>query len=318
MSLHGYADMVFRSPRIDAFRGAIERVVRPGMRVLDLGTGLGTYATFAARAGAESVTAVDSHRVVHLARSLATRNGLDDRIDFVRARAPEGLSGGPWDVIVFEDYPTPFLDAATHRLLRVLAARHLVPGGVMLPGGVRFGMAAVTGERWSVAASVPPEGRTPFGIDWGELRSLLANAGRKVFLTAASDVLAPGDPGPRRPLLPVPSSEALGVEGAWVASGQPVVGLAVWFDLDLGDGVWVGNAPGGPGEPWGQWLLPVDPPLEAPAGTTIRARVWREALDEGAPGWTGWSCEAGGEVRRGHEFAGLPVALGELGGGPDG
>lgn len=310
MNLHEYGDMLFRSPRVAAFEKAIARVVRPGMRVLDLGTGLGTYAFFAAKAGAERVTAVEAGPVVHLARAVAARNGLDGGIEFVRARAPDGLHEDVFDVVIFEDYPTTFMDAATWTLLRAVQERHLARDGVLLPGGVRFGVAPVKGAAWEVAPTTAWETRR-FGIDWGELRTHLANSGRRVRLP--SSALAAGvRPGPRRAIVPLPTPEAIGAESEWIATGEPIVGLAFWFDLDLGEGAWVTNAPGAGREVWGQWLLPVDPPLEAAPGTLARARVWRETLDDGAPGWMGWSCAAGGAERRGHEFAGLPLSLEDL------
>lgn len=311
MSLHDYAGMLLGSPRVAAFREAIEGAVKPGMRVLDLGTGLGTYAMFAARAGAARVVAVDSDPVVHLARAIALHNGLADRIEFVHARAPEGIPDGAFDLVIFEDYPTTFLDEGTWRLLEAVAAGHIAPGGALLPAGVRFALAPVTRPPGPSAPAAMGEEHSFLGLDWSELRTHLANTGRKVHLPLGA-LGGEARAGPRRPILPLPRGEELGAEGEWTAGGDPVVALAYWFDLDLGGGRWVSNAPGERGEPWGQWLLPVDPPLEAAAGSPLSARVWREIRPDGAPGWMGWACEAGGVTRRGHEFAGLPLSMDDV------
>ena len=311
MTLYDYAGMLARTDRIGPFRHAIERAVRPGMAVLDLGTGLGTYAMFAARAGARHVTAIDADRIVRLAESLALRNGLADTIDFVLGRAPADLPEIKFDVVVFEDYPTNFLDSSTHRLLSAVESRHLAPGGRLIPGGVRLNLAAVVTGEWALETVLRSVRSVPAGIDWSELEARLANGGRKVALGAA-DVLPDWSPGERMPILPTPSAAALDVSGEWMSDGRAVVALALWFDLDLGEGVWVSNRPAERAEPWGQYLLPVHPPLTPSPGAAVAGRVWREASEDGGLGWMGWSCEAEGQVSRGHELAGVPLSLDDV------
>lgn len=313
MNLHEYGGMLFRSARLEAFRSVLERVVGPSTRVLDLGTGLGTYAMLAARSGAARVVALDSHRVVHLARDLAVSNGLAERIEFVRATAPDGIPEGPYDLIVFEDYPTTLLDEPSWHLLRGIEARHLAPGGTMFPGAFRLTLAPVTDSAWVPTGpeETGAEGGRFLGLDWTELGRHLASSGRKVHLPP--DALAAATPpGAWHDVLPTPGVDALAVEAEWPSNGAPIVGMALWFDLRLADDVVVSNRPALPGEPWGQWLLPVDPPLSAPVGATIRGSVWREARGDGVPGWMGWSCTSGGISRRGHEFKGLPLSLEDL------
>jgi len=57
---------------------------QPGDKVLEVGTGLGTYAFFAAQAGAGHVWAVDRDPVIHAAAMVCKTNGLHDRITFLR------------------------------------------------------------------------------------------------------------------------------------------------------------------------------------------------------------------------------------------
>lgn len=310
MSLHQYAGMVFHSARIEAFRRAIEDSVRPGMRVLDLGTGLGTYALFAARAGASRVVAVDAHPVIHVARDLARANGASRVIEFVCSRAPEGIPPGEYDLVVFEDYPTRLLDAPTHQLLRAVAERHLAPGGRLLPGAARLCLAPVRYDGPTDPAAVA-EAWTRFGVDWGELRLRLADTAAKVHL-AADRLLGPPARGERLDLLATAGGTDLGLRGEWAGTGHPVGGLALWFDLEVAPAGWVTNAPDGPGEPWGQCFLPLDPPLSTRPGAPVRGWVACEALRDGTPSWLGWGCSSDGDERRGHEFAGLPLSREDL------
>lgn len=325
MSLHHYADMLFRSARIAAFEAGIREVVRPGMRVLEVGAGLGTYSFFAARAGAAHVTAVESDPVIHVARAVASRNGLGGQVDFVHARAPEGIPEGKYDLVIFEDYPTSFMDQATWALLETIRERHLAPDGIFFPESVRFGLAPVVGvprpsrspgrstdlPRDNADASGTESETEVYGLDWAPLRSHLANAGRKVELAPESlggeSVLTPARGIPRGG-----TDFDWTIAGAWNSGGHAWVGVAFWFDLYLGGDRWVCNHPQARSEPWGQWLLPLDPPVELPRGVVATCRVWRDLDPRGGPGWMGWSCSWDGGDRRGHEFAGIPFSADNL------
>lgn len=320
MSVDYYGGLVADAARIEAFRGAIEGSVRPEDRVLEVGTGLGTYAFFAARAGACRVVAVDASAVLHLAETLAAENGLADRIDFVRGSVPEVDLDGPFDLLLFEDFPVGLLDRRRHEMLRSLERDHLAADARMIPSAARLSLAPVSSEEVH-RSLLPPvvRGGGAYGLDWEALRSALANRPRRMTLAPDSIRGVPVE-GPRLALLPTPHAADLAVRGTWDAEeGGEVHALALWFDLDLGRGSWISNAPGPRSGPWRQWILPLDPPLPVGAGETLHAEVVREELDGGVVGWVRWEARTRSERRRGHQLGGLllgPDALGR-GGGED-
>lgn len=74
----------------------IEHALRPGDRVLDVGTGSGILALAALKLGAEHVLALDVSEVaVAATRANAAANGLADRIE-VRQATLEGAAGEPY------------------------------------------------------------------------------------------------------------------------------------------------------------------------------------------------------------------------------
>lgn len=313
MSLLYYANLLVCENRIEAFRRAIIAGVRPGDRVLEIGSGLGTFAFFAARAGAASVVAVDSETVIHVAETLALANDLADQVEFVRGSLPGTELDGEFDVVIYEDFRTNFLDRETVEMLRDIQNRHMAEGARMIPGAARLGLAPVHAE--SVHLETFPmdvTGYDRFGLDWSVIRTFLANTPRQVSLTP-DHLLGDAAYGARLPLKPVPRAEHLGVTGSWIVeAGGVVCALVLWFELELQEGRWLSNAPREDAEPWGQWLLPVDPPIVVAAGQKLEATVLRESVASGVPGFTSWECRVGDQVRRGHEFAGIPVGLEDL------
>src|SRR5580704_18259946 len=81
--LEEFGDMIADTARFASYANAIERAVRPGDVVVDLGCGPGIFALLACRAGAKRVYAIDAGEVIDFARQLAVANGFADRIEFL-------------------------------------------------------------------------------------------------------------------------------------------------------------------------------------------------------------------------------------------
>lgn len=138
MNPHEQLEHLRRGDGALALRRILEQIVRPGLRVLDAGCGLGLYALWAARAGA-SVVAVDLGQT-HLARRLAETNRLGDHVRWVRGdlwRLQRDDLGAPFDLILPPRCEgDPRRDEATLRLSAQIVDRFLAPGGRVLPNRV--------------------------------------------------------------------------------------------------------------------------------------------------------------------------------------
>ncbi|MES2644622.1 MAG: methyltransferase domain-containing protein [Myxococcota bacterium] len=161
--------MVADHARTDAFRRAIEAVVTPGARVLDIGCGTGILSLFAARAGAGHVDAVDNAQILEYARALADDNGLADAITFHGGDIDAVALDGPYDVIVSE-WLGHF--AVTENMYTpVFAARDrlLAPGGAMVPSAVTLWLAPVEEPHLHARTGPGAWTRPVFGFDFSRL-----------------------------------------------------------------------------------------------------------------------------------------------------
>jgi protein arginine N-methyltransferase 1 len=130
--LFEHDEMLADRVRVDAYWRAIEKHVRPGDVVIDLGTGTGILAFFAAKQGA-TVHAVEHGSIIEAARAVARAN-RESRVTFHnlnsrRLRLPETA-----DVLIHEQIGNALLDERVIENVVDLRERVLKPGARIYPG----------------------------------------------------------------------------------------------------------------------------------------------------------------------------------------
>lgn len=137
---------------------ALEDVLRPGMHVLDLGTGSGILALAAAKLGAEAVLALDTDPVaVAAARENIRRNGVSERVTAFQGsldRAP-----GVYDLVVVN-----ILAKVIVALVETGLAERVRPGGKWVVAGIIENQETEVVSALT-AAGLLVAGRRQFG-DW--------------------------------------------------------------------------------------------------------------------------------------------------------
>ena len=130
--LHEQERMLADEQRMAFYHNAINRHIKPGDRVIDLGTGTGILAAFASRQGAAQVYAVDHSSIIEHARELAAENGIEN-VDFEDVHSTNFQLDEPVDVILHEQIGDFLFDEAMVPNVCDLRDRLLKPGGLILP-----------------------------------------------------------------------------------------------------------------------------------------------------------------------------------------
>ena len=285
--------MICDRVRTEAFRRAINSVVRPGDVVLDVGAGSGILSMFAAQAGAARVYAVERTTVAALAQELAAANGLGESIQVIHGDITDVELPERVDVIVSEWLGGFGIDEGM--LVPVIAARDrwLKPGGVMVPHSVTA-WAALVNDLY-LGETVEFLRDNPYGLGLDGLVEMTVNeisySGTFRHLTAGDRRSEPGQlwttDADRISLAhahaPHEAETQLQVHKYGTANA-----LALWFSAELAPGVSLSVGPGDPPTHWGMTTAPLRWPVELTPDMVVGARV-RTAPARPIGTWTRWA-----------------------------
>jgi len=285
--------MIRDRARTEAFRRALEAVVRPGDVVLDVGTGTGVLALLAARAGAARVYAVEQTSIARLAEELVASNGYGDTVQVIQSDILDVELPEQVDVLVSEWLGGFGIDEGMLEPVLVARDRWLKPEGVMIPAVVGAWTALV--EDAYVAETLAFLRSGPYGLD---LSSLVEKTVNEVFYSGPGRHLTEGDLRSEAVELWVTDTARITLEEArapheaevllQVSSAGVANALGLWFSAELGAGTTLSIGPGNSPTHWGMTTAPLSEPLELEAGTVVHARV-RTAPARSIGTWTRWA-----------------------------
>lgn len=282
-SVQDYVRLLSDRVRVESFRAAIERTVRPGDVVADVGAGTGLLAFYAARAGAARCYALERRAfAAAAAERFLTANGVADRVTVLIGNAEDLAVPEPVDVVVCEMIGQVGFDEAIHEVLQAFCARHLRPGGRIIPVRLRSFLVPM---RWQ---SVPPdiwindflapdfvlpEDFHPFP---NPPMSLVPAPALELGPRVVLEDIAPGDPGIERP-------DSVAFRLSITTAGR-VDALVGGFEATLTPDTALSSLPPHPGTSWHLWRAVPDSFSEVQVGDQITGVL--ESLR--TPDWLAW------------------------------
>lgn len=265
-SLDEFGEMVGDSLRFPAYRDAIQRAVRPGDCVVDIGSGPGVFALLAFKAGARKVYAIDTESVVEFGRQFAAANGASSSIEFLRGDSRQILLVERANVIVSDIRGAlPLFGPGIHAL-NDARTRFLAENGMMIPQHDTLYAALVE----------MPEAYERIIAPWKSVDSVNLEAALPVVLNTMYKRQCKAEQ-----LLSGPQAwhELDYLKGAEARAGKMFVlkanrggtahGFTVWFATKLLDEIGFTTEPGTKESVYGQVFLPLLEPVEVQEGEAI-------------------------------------------------
>ncbi len=277
-SLAGHGTMIADEIRTGAYAKALEKCVRPGSTVLDLGAGSGIMSLIACHLGARKVYAIEPDEVIEVAKELARENGFADRIEFIREVSTKVTLPERVDVIVADLRGVLPLFQSHLPSLNDARERFLADGGTMIPR---------RDSLW-VCVVESPEATADLLGAWKEERHSLSFQSALNFATNSWTRFRLGpetllaDPRCWAELdytRPLPPSHK-GTVDLRVTRRGTGHGLAIWFDTELVDGVGYSNAPGKPPLIYGKGFFPWPTEVALEEGDIVSASLRADLVGE--------------------------------------
>lgn len=302
MKIEYHRTLIADRIRVEAFHAALKALIAPGKTtVADIGCGTGLLGLMAAKLGAKEVFLYEWAEVADVADRVLARNKA--RNCHLMPFSSTDIDDPPQvDLVVSETLGNYALEEDTVTSLSDARARHLKPGGQMIPSGVEQVMAPVTAPRFHAELSAWDD--IGYGIDLSPAKAFGLNNVyvRKIAPADLKDGMASAVVWDRVDFMRETKSSRRG-EARWgIDTDVTVYGLAVWWVATLAPGIVLSTAPDAPMTHWEQLYFPLMEPIALRRGETLVANLRSTSSPEAGTNlaWTVTALDAKGKSRVRH------------------
>lgn len=273
MRIEYHRTLIADAHRNEAFRRALAAAIEPGRTtVADIGAGTGLIGLMAARLGAREVHLYEAAEVAGIASETLKRNRV--RNCHLYACHSTDMDRPPKvDVVVSETLGNYAFEEDIITTMRDAVARHLKPGGTIIPARITQHVAPVVTPR--VHQELTAWERVQPTIDLSHAQRMSLN---NIYVrTFAPGELAGGTAAAKQwdavHLAHSPSNTRKGDASWLIAHSAPIYGFAIWWIADLGHGIVLSTAPNAPRTHWEQLYLPLLKPFDVSQGDTVSIAI---------------------------------------------
>ncbi len=269
--LDEFGDMIADSKRFAAYADAVQKAVRPGDVVVDLGCGPGIFALMACRAGAKRVHAIDSGDVIHFARQLAAVNGYSDRIEFFHGDSRKMELSERANVLVSDVRGALPLFGEAVASIEDARERFLVKGGIQIPQRDTIYAAILeTPDYYKRLAG--PWKDAGYQLDLAAGLQMILNGVYKVR-SQSNQLLTESQRWCELDYTKHPNLRASAKLQFRTTRSGTGHGITAWFETQLFEDIGFSTAPGNMGTIYGQGFLPWLEPVALEAGQEIEVEL---------------------------------------------
>lgn len=260
-----YYGMLSDKRRMQAYREAIFKTVKPGDVVVDLGAGTGLLSIWAVQAGAKKVYAIEKTNAIELAKEIAQANGCADKIVFLNKNSVDIELPERANVLISETLGSFGIDENTLQFTIDARDRFLVDEAKMIPDSLELFVAPLDDK---TTYNKLDFWRQIQGINFSPAFDLFS---KKIMVESvnANGLLAAPIALGRFDFTNITNTEFQARQYIRIEKPGFIHGVAGWFNVKLCDGIEINTAPDQAQTHWKQAFFPFEAPIEVIVGDVL-------------------------------------------------